>query len=232
MIKIRRANDRGHFDFGWLNTWHTFSFGDYHDPANMNFRHLRVINDDVVQPGRGFGMHEHRDMEIITYVISGALEHKDSLGNGDVIRPGDLQRMSAGRGIAHSEFNPSKSEAVRLLQIWLFPAQRGLDPSWEQKSFPIERRRNQLRLVASPGAEDGSLKIHQDARVYASTLEAGAEVKHTLGPKRYAWVQVAKGGLEINGAKLEEGDGAGISEETPLSIKADKGAEFLLFDLA
>ena len=157
MIKIRKSNDRGHFDFGWLNTWHTFSFGDYHDPANMNFRHLRVINDDIVQPGRGFGMHEHRDMEIITYVISGALEHKDSLGNGDVIRPGDLQRMSAGRGIAHSEFNPSKSEPVRLLQIWLFPEKRGLDPSWEQTSFAIEQRlplRSRRDMICGHGPRD------------------------------------------------------------------------------
>lgn len=232
MIKIRKSEERGHFDFGWLDTKHTFSFGDYHDPAHMNFRHLRVINDDIVAPGRGFGMHEHRDMEIISYVVEGALAHKDSLGNGDVIRPGDLQRMSAGRGIAHSEFNPSTSEPVRLLQIWIFPAQRGLDPSWEQKSFPIEQRRNRLRLVASPGAEDGSLKIHQNARVYAAVLDGGAEVSHALSPQRHAWIQVARGGLEVNGVELKEGDGAGISDESALAIKSPGGAEFLLFDLA
>lgn len=232
MIKIRKSDDRGHFDFGWLDTRHTFSFGEFHDPASMNFRHLRVINDDIVEPGRGFGMHEHRDMEIITYVIEGALEHKDSLGNGDVIRPGDLQRMSAGRGIAHSEFNPSKTEKVRLLQIWIFPEKRGLDPSWEQKSFPVDRRRNRLALVASPDAADGSLKLHQDARVYAATLDGDAEVSHDLGPGRHAWVQVARGGLELNGQALAEGDGAAVSDERNLRIRARDGAEFLLFDLS
>ncbi|MCC6675948.1 MAG: pirin family protein [Phycisphaerales bacterium] len=232
MIKIRKSEDRGHINMGWLDTRHTFSFGDYHDPAHVNFRHLRVINDDIVAPGQGFGMHEHRDMEIITYVIEGQLEHKDSLGHGAVIRPGEVQRMSAGRGIAHSEFNPSRTEAVRLLQIWIFPEKRGLDPSWDQKEFPIAKRRNRLGLLASPDEADGSLKVHQDVRLYAATLDAGAEVSHALDPQRYAWVQVARGGVELNGQQLSEGDGAAVSGETRLTIRSKDGAEFLLFDLS
>src|SRR5689334_8478553 len=197
MIQVRKAAERGHFDHGWLDTYHTFSFGDYSDPARMGFRSLRVINDDRVKPGHGFGMHGHRDMEIVTYVLEGALEHRDSLGNGSVLRPGELQHMSAGTGVRHSEFNPSDREGVHLYQIWLLPERKGLSPSYEQKAFSEEERRGAFRLVASPTGELGSLTIHQDARLYLSALRTGETVAHTLDAGRHAWLQVLRGRLTL-----------------------------------
>lgn len=230
-IYVRRADERGHALYDWLDTWHTFSFDTYYDPAFMGFRVLRVINEDRVQPGQGFGMHGHRDMEIITYVLEGALEHRDSLGTGSVLRPGEFQRMSAGTGIRHSEFNPSSTEAVHLYQIWLLPNQTGLTPSYEQKSFPAAERQGQLRLVASPKAEDGSLQIHQDARIYLSILESDQEVRHLLQPGRHAWLQVLRGSVQLNGHRLATSDGAAVSDEAALSIRANEHAEVMLFDL-
>jgi redox-sensitive bicupin YhaK (pirin superfamily) len=231
MISIRRAADRGHFDHGWLNTYHTFSFADYHDPAHMGFRSLRVLNDDRVAPGQGFGEHRHRDMEIVSYVLEGALAHRDNMGNSGVIRPGDVQRMSAGTGVQHSEFNGSKSEPVHFLQIWILPETPGAPPGYEQKTFPPETRRSNLRLVGSRDGRDGSLTVRQDVAIYASVLEAGEEVRHALAPGRHAWLQVAEGELELNGNRLGEGDGAAVTDEDELDI-AGKGAEFLLFDLS
>jgi redox-sensitive bicupin YhaK (pirin superfamily) len=232
MIQIRKADQRGHFDHGWLDTSHTFSFADYFDPAHMGFRSLRVINDDRVRPGRGFGMHGHRDMEIVTYVLEGALEHRDSLGNGSVLRPGELQHMTAGTGVRHSEFNPSDQEEVHLYQIWLLPGRKGLEPSYEQKAFSEEERRGALRLVASPTGEHGSLTIHQDARLYLPTLQAGEAVAHTLEPGRHAWLQVLRGRAALNGNPLAAGDGAAVSEEEKLGIRGQAEAEVMLFDLA
>ncbi len=232
MIQIRKAAERGHFDHGWLDTHHTFSFADYYDPAYLGFRSLRVINDDRVQPGRGFGMHGHRDMEIVTYVLEGALAHRDSMGNGSVLRPGELQHMTAGTGVRHSEFNPSDREEVHLYQIWLLPNREGLPPSYEQKAFPEEERRGTLRLVASPAGEQGALTIHQDARLYLSTLPAGEGVAHTLKPGRHAWLQVLRGQATLNGRPLSAGDGAAVSDEGKLEVKAEREAEILLFDLA
>jgi quercetin 2,3-dioxygenase len=232
MINIRRSNERGGGDYGWLNTRHSFSFDQYHDPHFMGFRSLRVINEDVVAPGGGFPTHPHRDMEIITYVLDGALEHKDSLGTGSVIRPGDGQRMSAGRGIRHSEMNASTKEPVHLLQIWITPDSRGHEPGYEQKTFPNDQKRGKLRLIASPDGKDGSVTIHQDARLYVSLLSPGDEVTHALGKGRYAWLQVAKGAVELNGKPLQQGDGVAVSDEPTLSIKGTKDAEVLLFDLA
>ena len=211
MIRVRKAAERGHFDHGWLDTYHTFSFSDYYDPAHMGFRALRVINEDRVQPGQGFGMHGHRDMEIVTYVLEGALEHRDSLGNGSVLRPGELQHMTAGTGVRHSEFNPSDHEGVHLYQIWLLPDQKGLPPSYEQQAFSEEERRGTLRLVASPSGERGSLTIRQDARLYLATLEAGQSVTHPLKPGRHAWLQVLRGQAALNGQALAAGDGAAVS---------------------
>src|SRR5437899_1300614 len=208
MIQLRKAAERGHFDQGWLDTYHTFSFGDYYDPAHLGFRSLRVINDDRVAPGQGFGMHGHRDMEIVTYVLDGALQHKDSLGNSSIIRAGELQHMTAGTGVRHSEFNPSDQEGVHLYQIWLLPERTGLKPSYEQKSFSEEERRGTLRLVASPTREQGSLTVHQDARLYLSTLTAGETVAHALKPGRHAWLQVLRGTVALNGQRLSAGDGA------------------------
>ncbi|MGH9945047.1 MAG: pirin family protein [Pyrinomonadaceae bacterium] len=232
MISIRRAGERGHVNLGWLDTHHTFSFGDYYDPRFMGFRALRVINEDWVQPGRGFPTHPHRDMEIITYVLAGALEHRDSMGTGSVIRPGEVQRMSAGSGVTHSEYNGSKDEPVHLLQIWLVPNERGIRPSYEQKAYGVEEKRGRLRLVASPDGGDGSVTIQQDARLYAGVLAAGEEVSHTLGAGRHAWVQVARGAVEVNGQALEQSDGAAISDETEIKITGAGSAEVLLFDLA
>jgi redox-sensitive bicupin YhaK (pirin superfamily) len=232
MIRIRKAADRGHADHGWLETYHTFSFADYYDPDHVGFRDLRVINEDRVQPGQGFGMHGHRDMEIVTYVLEGALEHKDSLGNGSVLRPGEFQRMSAGTGVRHSEFNPSASEWVHLYQIWLLPAERGIEPSYEQRAFPVEQQQGRLRLVASPDAADGSLTIHQDAKIYLATLAARQPVAHPLAPGRHAWLQVLRGNATLNGQPLATSDGAAISEERQLTIVSDGSAEVMLFDLA
>jgi quercetin 2,3-dioxygenase len=232
MLTIRRSEERGGGDHGWLNTCHTFSFSDYWDEKWMGFRSLRVINEDWVAPNSGFPTHPHRDMEIITYVLAGRLEHKDSLGTGSVILPGDGQRMTAGRGIRHSEFNPSMSEKVHLLQIWILPDRAGHEPGYEQKSFPESEKRGRLRLIASKDGSDGSVKINQDAQLFATLLAPGEEVRHLLGAKRYAWVQVAKGEVNLNGQMLEQGDGAAVSDEKELTIKATKDAEVLLFDLA
>src|ERR1700687_2056693 len=232
MITIRKAEERGHFDLGWLDTYHTFSFDQYFDPAHMHFRSLRVINEDRVAPGQGFTTHSHRDMEIITYILAGALEHRDSMGSGSVIRPGDVQRMSAGTGVSHSEFNPSDKESVHLLQIWILPESRGLAPSYEEKSFSEDERRGRLRLVASEGGREGSVAIQQDARLYAAILDAGASVDHTLGMTRYAWLQVARGAVKLNEFDLQQGDGAAVSNESDLKVVAQQAAEILLFDLA
>jgi redox-sensitive bicupin YhaK (pirin superfamily) len=231
MIEIRPAAARGHADHGWLNTWHSFSFADYYDPNNMGFRSLRVINEDFIAPAMGFGMHPHRDMEIITYVLEGAIRHKDNLGNGSVIVPGEVQRMSAGTGIVHSEFNGSESEQAHLLQIWIMPDKRAAEPGYDQRPFPKTEIDGRLRLVASRDGRDGALSINQDVDLYASSLEAGTRLEHRLAPGRYAWVQVARGGLNINGTTLAAGDGAAISDEERLAIEATESAEFLLFDL-
>jgi redox-sensitive bicupin YhaK (pirin superfamily) len=232
MIRLRRSADRGHFDHGWLDTRHTFSFADYDDPAHRGFRQLRVINEDRVQPGQGFGTHFHRDMEILSYVLEGALEHRDSLGTGSVIRPGEVQRMTAGTGVRHSEFNPSSSEPVHFLQIWIFPERRGLAPGYEQKAFPAESRRGTLRLIASRDGRDGSLTIHQDAAVYASLLSAGERVERAIAPGRHGWLQVARGTVRLGGQELFAGDGAAVSEETRVAVEGVSDAEVLLFDLA
>jgi redox-sensitive bicupin YhaK (pirin superfamily) len=232
MINIRKAGDRGHANHGWLNTYHTFSFSSYQDPRHMSFRALRVMNEDWVAPGQGFGTHPHRDMEIVTYVLEGALEHKDSMGNGEVLRPGEFQRMSAGTGITHSEFNPSDSEPVHLYQIWLFPEQSGIKPSYEQKRFDGEQMHNQLRLVASPDAADGSLTIHQDARIFLAKLDANRDVVHQPADGRHAWLQVLRGSVSLNGQPLQTSDGAAVSNEPALEIRAKEDAEIMLFDLA
>ena len=232
MITIRRSNERGGGDYGWLKTHHTFSFNDYWDEKWMGFRSLRVINEDFVAPNGGFPTHPHRDMEIITYILSGKLEHKDSLGTGSVILPGDGQRMTAGRGIRHSEFNPSKTDTVHLLQIWILPDKKGYEPSYEQRAFPEAEKSGKFRLIASNDGADGSVRINQDAKLFVSLLAAGEEVTHRLGGGRYAWLQVAKGEIELNGQKLHQGDGAAVSDEKTLTVKAAKDAEVLLFDLA
>lgn len=232
MINIRKSYERGGGNYGWLDTKHTFSFDQYYDPRHMSFRSLRVINEDIVAPGEGFPMHPHRDMEIITYVLEGAIEHKDSLGTGSVILPGDGQRMSAGTGIRHSEFNHSQTDAVHLLQIWIMPDKQGHKPGYEQKSFPADEKQGKLRLVASPDGENGSVTIHQDAKLYVTLLNPEEEVTHDLAADRHAWLQVAKGKVELNGHKLDQGDGAAISNEDKLSIKGVENAEVLLFDLA
>ncbi|TWT39375.1 pirin family protein [Blastopirellula retiformator] len=231
MIQVRKANDRGHFDHGWLNTYHTFSFAGYHDSEQMRFRDLRVMNEDWVAPGQGFGKHSHRDMEIVTYVLEGALEHQDSMGNGETLRPGEFQRMSAGSGILHSEFNPSTSDPVHLYQIWLYPAEKGIEPSYEQKSFPAEDRQNRLQLVASPDAAEGSLQIHQDARIYLAEIEKGSSVEHAIPADRHVWLQVLRGSVDLNGTLLETSDGAAISQEAALKITAADRAEVMLFEM-
>ena len=232
MITIRPSQERGGGDYGWLKTRHTFSFSDYSDPKWMGFRSLRVINEDWVAPSGGFPTHPHRDMEIITYVLSEKLEHKDSLGTGSVILPGDGQRMSAGRGIRHSEANPSANEAVHLLQIWILPDKQGHTPGYEQKSFPEAEKRGKFRLIASDDGADGSVKINQDAKLFVTLLAPGEVVAQSIDPKRHGWLQVAKGAVELNGKKLQQGDGAAISGEKQLTIKAAEDAEVLLFDLA
>ncbi len=232
MIRIRKSEDRGHADHGWLKTSHTFSFADYRDPAHVHFRALRVMNEDWVAPGQGFGEHPHQDMEIVSYVLSGALEHRDSMGNGEVLRPGEFQRMSAGTGITHSEFNPSPVDPTHLYQIWLFPRQKGIEPSYEQKTFPAAQRRNRLQLVASPDATDGSLKIHCDARIFLATLEANQGVSQTIPDGRHAWLQVLRGSISLGETVLESGDGAAASDERSLEFSATSESEILLFDLA
>ena len=232
MIKVRKAEQRGHFDFGWLNTYHTFSFGDYYDPSHMGFRSLRVINEDVVAPGRGFPRHGHRDMEIFTYILRGALQHRDSMGNGSIIRPGDVQRMSAGTGVTHSESNPSSDEPVHLLQIWILPRREGIEPGYEEKKFSNDEKQNRLRLIISPDGSDGAVRINQDARVYATVLDQDQTVAHQMEVGRHAWLQVADGSITLNEVKLEQGDGAAVSEESDLKIAAHDQSEILLFDLA
>jgi redox-sensitive bicupin YhaK (pirin superfamily) len=230
-IQLRRARDRGHYDHGWLDTSHAFSFADYYDPRHMGFRVLRVINEDKVAAGRGFGMHPHHDMEIVTYVLEGELGHRDSMGNGSVIRPGDVQRMSAGTGITHSEMNASKTQPVHFLQIWILPDKQGHKPGYEQKAFSDAERRDRLRLVASPDGRDGSITIHQDATIAASLLSAGKTVEHTLGKNRYGWLQIARGAVELDGKQLSAGDGAAITGPGVVAIKGIADAELLLFDL-
>lgn len=232
MITLRKSNDRGHADHGWLNTYHTFSFSSYQDPAHMGFRSLRVMNEDRIAAGTGFGTHAHRDMEIVSYVLDGALEHKDSMGNGEVLRPGEFQRITAGSGITHSEFNPAKDHPTHFYQIWLLPSSRGLTPSYEQKRFDDAELQNSLRLVASPNGELGSLTIHQDAQVYLSKIDAGQSVDFALPAGRYAWLQVLRGSVTLNGNAMETSDGAAVSEESTLTIKATTAAEIMLFNLA
>jgi redox-sensitive bicupin YhaK (pirin superfamily) len=232
MLTIRKADERGHFDHGWLNTYHTFSFAEYYDPAHLGFRALRVINEDRVQPGRGFPTHAHNDMEILSYVLDGVLEHKDSMGNGSIIRPGDVQRMSAGTGVRHSEYNPSKEAPVHFLQIWILPERHGLAPSYEQKPFAEADARNRLRVIASPDGRDGSVTIHQDVEVYLARLHAGHDVVQPLRAHRHAWVQVARGAVLLNGEPLSASDGAAVTDEAALTIRATQPAEVLLFDLA
>ena len=232
MITLRQSRERGHFDHGWLNTYHTFSFDQYYDPRYMGFRQLRVINEDFVAAGRGFPTHGHRDMEIITYILEGALQHEDSMGNGSIIRPGDVQRMTAGTGVRHSEKNPSASESVHLLQIWILPETVGLEPGYEQKAFGEDERRGQLRLIASNDGRNGSVTVHQDVSVFASILDAGESVKYDMDQTRYGWIQVARGAINVNGQRAGQGDGAVVMGESSLEITADESAEILLFDLA
>lgn len=232
MIVVRRSDERGRANFGWLDSRHTFSFGEYHDPRHMGFRALRVINQDVVSPGKGFGTHGHRDMEIVSYVLEGELEHKDSLGNGSVLVPGDVQRMSAGTGVLHSEFNPSRTEPVRFLQIWILPERDGLTPGYEQKNFAPAERQGRLRLVGDRHGTDGAITIHQDVRLYAGLLAAGTTVTHAQAPGRHAWVQIARGAVELDGEHLDAGDGAAVSKATQLVLTAASDAELLVFDLA
>ncbi|HSA58741.1 MAG TPA: pirin family protein [bacterium] len=231
MIQIRKSADRGHFDHGWLETYHTFSFADYHDSKWMGFRTLRVINEDFVQPGEGFPTHAHRDMEIVTYVLEGALQHKDSMGNGSVIVPGEVQRMSAGKGVTHSEYNRSKVDAVHLLQIWILTEKKGIEPGYEQRAFGDEEKRGRLRLIASRDGREGSVTIHQDTDLFATILGQGGKVEHPLKAGRHAWVQVARGEAVVNGYKLEQGDGAALSEETSVEIVGRRDSEVLVFDL-
>jgi len=233
MMTIRPAAERGDADHGWLHSRHTFSFADYHDPKHMGFRALRVINEDKVDGGQGFGAHPHRDMEIISYVLEGALQHRDSLGTGSVIRPGDVQRMSAGTGVRHSEFNASEDELVHFLQIWLIPAARGIAPSYEQKTFTDDDKRARLRVVASPDGREDSVTIHTDAVLYAGMFDQGERSELALAPGRHAWVQIARGKLNVNGKLLSAGDGAAISNEASVHIEGqDGGSEVLVFDLA
>jgi redox-sensitive bicupin YhaK (pirin superfamily) len=231
MMTLRKSQDRGHVDHGWLNARHSFSFGNYHDQRHMGFRHLRVINEDVIAPGQGFGTHPHNDMEILTYVIEGALEHKDSMDNGSVIRPGDIQWMSAGTGIRHSEFNPSPDESTHLLQIWVLPDRKGRTPDYAEKHFSPADRKDRLRLVASPDGTDESITWGQDVRLFASLMARGVEDTLELANGRHAWVQLVAGNLDINGIQMNDGDGLAVSEESELKIQSNGESEFLVFDL-
>lgn len=232
MITLRRSRERGHFDHGWLNTYHSFSFDQYYDPRYMGFRQLRVINEDFVAPGRGFPTHGHRDMEIITYILEGALQHEDSMGNGSIIRPGDVQRMTAGTGVRHSEKNASADARVHLLQIWILPETVGLEPGYEQKMFSEDARRGQLRLIASNDGRDGSVTVHQDVSVFASILGKGESARYDMDQTRYGWLQVARGAISVNGQRAEQGDGAIAMGESSMEIAAEQPSEVLLFDLA
>jgi len=231
MISIRRSGERGYADHGWLKSFHSFSFAEYHDPNHMGFGPLRVINEDRVAPGMGFGTHGHRDMEIISYVLEGELAHRDSMGNGSVIRPGDVQRMSAGRGVMHSEFNHDKSRTTHFLQIWIQPDRTGIDPGYEEKHFDASDKRGRLRLIASPDGREGSVTIHQDALVYSTVLDGKDAATHTLAPGRRAYVHVARGSVKLNGVELKGGDGVKIAGESKLEFSGAKQAELLLFDL-
>lgn len=233
MLTIRPAQERGIANFGWLDSRHTFSFGEYHDPNHMGFADLRVINEDKVAPEKGFPTHGHRDMEIVTYVLEGALEHKDSIGTGSVIRPGDVQRMSAGTGIQHSEYNASNSEPVHLLQIWILPEQKGIEPGYEQKNFTVVEKQGKLKLVGSRNGRDGSITIHQDIDLYAAALSEGDSVSYTFTPNRVGWVQVARGEVQLNDQTLSAGDGVAIAQESIITLQgAAQDAEVLLFDMA
>jgi redox-sensitive bicupin YhaK (pirin superfamily) len=232
MITVRQSHERGKTQTSWLDSHHTFSFNQYYDPRYTGFRHLLVMNEDYVAPGQGFGTHGHRDMEIISYVVEGQLAHKDSTGVSSVIRPGEVQRMSAGTGVHHSEFNPSETEPTHFLQIWIEPEQEGLPPSYEQRAFPAAERHGRLRLVAARDGQDGAVTVHQDVRLYLGTLEPGQEFTHRLHAHRHAWVQVIRGAVMLHGTPLTAGDGAAVSQETVLGICATDAAELLLFDLA
>jgi hypothetical protein len=231
MLTLRKAADRGHSKHGWLDSWHTFSFADYFDPAHVAFSKLRVINDDRVAPGQGFGTHGHRDMEIISYVVEGAIEHKDSLGNGSIIRPGDVQRMTAGTGVQHSEFNPSPTEPVHFLQIWILPQRESLAPGYEQRTFSTAEKRGRFRLVASPDGREGSVTVNQDVLLYAANFDGSEGATLPVGVGRKAWVQVVRGDVSLNGTKLEEGDGAAVEGERDLVFSSGRAAEVLAFDL-
>ena len=231
MITLRKAEERGHADHGWLDSRHSFSFADYHDPKHMGFGPLRVINEDRVQPGAGFGTHGHRDMEILSYVLDGQLQHKDNMGNGSVIEPGDVQRMSAGRGVLHSEFNPSRDQPVHFLQIWILPAKSGIDPGYEQKRVEAADKRGKLRAIASPDGSDGTVTLHQDATVYATMLDGAESARHALAPGRRAYVHVARGSIRVNGQALAAGDAAKLEREPEVVLDNGRGAEVLLFDL-
>lgn len=232
MIHIRKSNERGQFDFGWLKTQHTFSFGDYHDPAHMAFRSLRVINEDFIAAGQGFPTHSHRDMEIVTYILEGALEHKDSMGNTSRIEPGDVQRMSAGTGVTHSEYNALPNKSTHLLQIWLFPEKKGLEPSYEQKNFKPAQKKNNWCLAASHNGEAGSVTIHQNAKIWLADLDPGKDLEYSLAPSRAAWLQVARGTVRLDKHILHQGDAAAIEKEAFISVEADEKSELVLFDLA
>jgi redox-sensitive bicupin YhaK (pirin superfamily) len=231
MIELRRSNERGHANHGWLDTYHTFSFDTYFDPQHMNFRHLRVINEDRVAPGQGFPTHPHRDMEIITYVLEGAIEHKDSMGTGSVIRPGEIQHMSAGTGITHSEFNPSKKESLHLLQIWILPEVKGVVPSYDQKATQLDKHPGELCLIASRQGGENAVRINQDTNLYAGILKSGEQIIHSVPENRYAWLQVARGNVRLNGVDMKAGDGAAVSHESHLEVLSTADSEILLFDL-
>lgn len=231
MIQVRKSKERGHANHGWLDSHHTFSFSNYYDPKYTGFRDLLVINEDRVSAGEGFGTHGHENMEIVSYVLDGELAHKDSMGTGSTLKYGDVQRMSAGTGVRHSEFNGSKEKPVHFLQIWITPKKDGIKPSYEEKKYSTEDKRNKLKLIVSPDGQDGSMKINQDAMIYASILDEGKDVSLKLAAGRYSWVQVARGSVELNGTVLHEGDGASISDEQKLELKAKKASEVLVFDL-
>ncbi len=232
MISIRKSEQRGRADHGWLKARHTFSFASYYDPAHMHFRHLRVINEDQIAPGAGFPMHSHQDMEIITYIIDGALEHKDSMGNGEVLRAGEIQRMSAGTGITHSEFNPSRTEPTHMLQIWILTETKGLPPSYQQRSYLERRTPNELCLIAKKGSRDGAVHVNQDMALYSALLEENRTLDYAVSPGRYQWLQLVGGSLTANGVEMNAGDGAAVSDESLLCFKAGSNSEFLLFDLS
>lgn len=231
MIKVRPSEERGHENYQWLDTFHTFSFNTYYDPRYMGFRQLRVINEDRVEPGRGFGTHSHRDMEIITYVLEGALAHQDSIGTSSVIRPGEVQRMSAGTGVSHSEYNHSPTEPVHFLQIWIEPERKNLEPGYEQRAYPAAERQGELRLIASRDARENSLTVHQNVELYDALLTENEEITHPLEEGRGAWLQIVSGEVTVNGTALKQGDGAAISDEPSLKIVGAKSSEILLFDL-